>query len=82
MLDYKLFKIIICGYNLFTCEASVSSTDQLRDITQDASSSQKPTKFQEEQLNALNTKLSKNIFQENLLDNMKTNLQQSKWWNL
>ena len=34
------------------CEANVSSTDKLRDITQDASSSQKPTTFQEVHLNA------------------------------
>ena len=51
-LDYKLFKIIICGYNLTTCDANVSSTDHLRDIKQDALLSQKPTKFHEVHLNA------------------------------
>ena len=35
-----------------TCEANVTFTDQFRDITQDASSSQKPTNFQEVHLNA------------------------------
>ena len=51
----RYLKEIICGYNLFTCEANVSSKNQLtglRDITQDASSSQKQTKFQEVHLNA------------------------------
>ena len=34
------------------CEANVTFTDQLRYITQDASSSQKPTNFQGVHLNA------------------------------
>ena len=37
---------------MLTCEANFSFTDQLRYIAQDASSSQKPTKFKEVHLNA------------------------------